>query len=62
MDAATAGPSPRRSQQTPYLPLPLRFDQLVDVAELTEHYGLNHKAIRQHLAKLADAGLILSLK
>ena len=25
---------------------------LVDVAELTEHMGLNHNAIRQHLAKL----------
>jgi predicted ArsR family transcriptional regulator len=31
----------------------------VGVAELTEHFGLNHNAIRQHLAKLRDAGLIL---
>jgi predicted ArsR family transcriptional regulator len=30
----------------------------VDVAELTEHFGLNHNAIRQHLAKLVDAGLV----
>lgn len=30
----------------------------VDVAELTEHFGLNHNAIRQHLAKLLGAGLI----
>lgn len=31
----------------------------VGVAELTEHFGLNHNAIRQHLAKLRDAGLVL---
>ncbi|MFV0306214.1 MAG: helix-turn-helix transcriptional regulator [Desertimonas sp.] len=31
----------------------------VGVAELTSHFGLNHNAIRQHLAKLRDAGLIL---
>jgi len=30
----------------------------VDVAELTEHLGLHHNAIRQHLAKLAEAGLV----
>ncbi len=30
----------------------------VDVAELTEHLGLHHNAIRQHLAKLAGAGLV----
>jgi predicted ArsR family transcriptional regulator len=30
----------------------------VDVAELTEHLGLHHNAIRQHLAKLTEAGLI----
>jgi len=30
----------------------------VDVAELTAKFGLNHNAIRQHLARLADAGLI----
>lgn len=29
----------------------------VGVAELTGHFGLNHNAIRQHLAKLVDAGL-----
>ena len=29
------------------------------VAELTEHLGLNHNAIRQHLAKLVDAGLVV---
>jgi len=27
----------------------------VDVAELTEHVGLHHNAVRQHLAKLVDA-------
>jgi predicted ArsR family transcriptional regulator len=30
----------------------------VDVAELTDHFGLNHNAIRQHLAKLVDAELV----
>jgi predicted ArsR family transcriptional regulator len=30
----------------------------VDIAELTDHFGLNHNAIRQHLAKLVDAGLV----
>lgn len=29
-----------------------------DVAELTHHFGLNHNAIRQHLAKLVNAGLV----
>lgn len=31
----------------------------VDVAELTDHLGLNHNAIRQHLAKLVNAGLVV---
>ena len=31
----------------------------VDVAELTDHFGLNHPAIRQHLAKWVDAELVL---
>lgn len=30
----------------------------VGVAELTEYVGLNHNAIRQHLAVLKDAGLV----
>jgi predicted ArsR family transcriptional regulator len=30
----------------------------VDVATLTAHVGLNHNAVRQHLAKLVDAGLV----
>jgi predicted ArsR family transcriptional regulator len=30
----------------------------VDVAELTSHFGVNHNAIRQHLAKLLLAGLV----
>jgi predicted ArsR family transcriptional regulator len=30
----------------------------VTVAELTEHFGLNHNAIRQHLGKLLEAGLV----
>jgi predicted ArsR family transcriptional regulator len=31
----------------------------VGVAELTAHFGFNHNAIRQHLAKLRNAGLVL---
>lgn len=31
----------------------------VDVAELTAHFKLNHNAIRQHLAKLVDANLLV---
>ena len=30
----------------------------VDVAELTDHLGLHHNAIRQHLAKLVEADLV----
>jgi predicted ArsR family transcriptional regulator len=30
----------------------------VDVAELTGHLGLHHNAIRQHLTKLVEAGLV----
>lgn len=31
----------------------------MDVSELTDLLGLNHNAIRQHLAKLVDAGLVV---
>lgn len=31
----------------------------VRVATLTDEFGLNHNAIRQHLAKLCEAGLVL---
>jgi predicted ArsR family transcriptional regulator len=31
----------------------------VDVSELTAHFGLNHNGIRQHLANLCNAGLVL---
>lgn len=34
-------------------------DGPIDVAELTSHFGLNHNAIRQHLAKLVEAGLVV---
>ncbi len=37
----------------------LDADRPVRVATLTEHLGLNHNAVRQHLAKLCDAGLLL---
>ena len=30
----------------------------VDVAELTDHFGFNHNAIRQHLTKLLSAALV----
>lgn len=35
-------------------------DRAVDVAELTENFGLNHNAVRQHLAKLTAADLLVS--
>lgn len=34
-------------------------DDLVGVEELTDHLGFNHNAIRQHLAKLVEAGLVV---
>lgn len=34
-------------------------DRPVTVAELTDHFGLNHNAIRQHLAKLLEAELVI---
>jgi predicted ArsR family transcriptional regulator len=34
----------------------------VDVAELTSRFRLNHNAIRQHLAKLVEAGLVTEAK
>ncbi len=37
-------------------------DRQVDVAELTEHFALNHNAIRQHLAKLVHAGLVVEAR
>jgi predicted ArsR family transcriptional regulator len=33
-------------------------ERSVDVMELTDHFGLNHNAIRQHLAKLIEAELV----
>ena len=33
-------------------------DEPVGVAELTEHFGVNHNAVRQHLAKLVAADLV----
>jgi predicted ArsR family transcriptional regulator len=37
-------------------------DHPVDVSEMTDHFGLNHNAIRQHLAKLVDAELVTEEK
>ena len=36
-------------------------DRPADVTEMTAHFGLNHNAIRQHLAKLVDAGLVVEI-
>src|SRR5689334_7121577 len=33
-------------------------DRPVDIAELTDYFGFNHNAIRQHLGKLVRAGLV----
>lgn len=35
-------------------------DRAVGIAELTAEFGFNHNAIRQHLAKLVDAGLVVA--
>jgi predicted ArsR family transcriptional regulator len=37
-------------------------DEPVAIAELTERFAFNHNAIRQHLAKLVDAGLVVETK
>lgn len=37
-------------------------DDPVGVAELTDQFGLHHNAIRQHLTKLLDAGLVTETK
>lgn len=34
----------------------------VGIAELTERFGFNHNAIRQHLAKLVAAGLVIETR
>ena len=39
-----------------------RSAEPVDVAELTAHFGFNHNAIRQHLAKLVAARLVRETK
>ena len=36
--------------------------QPVGVSDLNEDFSLNHNAIRQHLAKLVDAGLVVETK
>ena len=40
------------------LDLILAADRPVTVAELTDELGCNHNAVRQHLARLRDAGLV----
>jgi predicted ArsR family transcriptional regulator len=37
-------------------------DRPITIAELNEHFPFNHNAIRQHLAKLLAAGLIIESK
>lgn len=58
----------RLQQQARALGDPTRFaifqevaagDAPVRVAALTQRFGLNHNAVRQHLAKLCDAGLLV---
>jgi predicted ArsR family transcriptional regulator len=60
-------PSPTLQEQARALGDPTRHaifryladaESPVDVAELTKHFGLNHNAIRQHLAKLVKARLV----
>jgi predicted ArsR family transcriptional regulator len=34
-------------------------DRPADIATMTAHFGLNHNAVRQHLAKLVVAGLVV---
>lgn len=34
-------------------------DEPVTIAELTDHLGLNHNAVRKHLTQLTDAGLVI---
>ena len=46
---------PTRHQVFRYL---AEADAPTGVSELTAHFGLNHNAIRQHLAKLVDARLV----
>ena len=56
LDHSRALSDPTRYEIFQYIadaPLP------VGVAELTEHLGLHHNAIRQHLAKLREAGLVV---
>jgi len=64
----TAPPATSLQQQARALGDPTRhrvFRYVVDagrpitVAELTAEFGFNHNAIRQHLAKLVEAGLVL---
>jgi predicted ArsR family transcriptional regulator len=61
-------PETRLQRQARALGDPTRFaiftylaeaDAPVRVAVLTGHFRLNHNAIRQHLAKLCDAGLVV---
>jgi predicted ArsR family transcriptional regulator len=63
-----SSPSPTLQEQARALGDPTRHaifryvadaESPVDVAELTEYFGLNHNAIRQHLAKLVKAGLVV---
>lgn len=36
-----------------------RAARAMPVAALVDHFGLNHNTVRQHLAKLVDAGLVV---
>jgi predicted ArsR family transcriptional regulator len=65
---ALSGPDALLQRQARALGDPTRFRLFrhvadagapVRVAELTKHFGLNHNAIRQHLAQLCAAGLLV---
>ena len=64
---STGSPMTRQQRQARALGDPTRHSifryvaakrRPVDVAELTAHVGLHHNAVRQHLARLVDAGLV----
>lgn len=58
-DRARALGDPTRHEIFDYI---AEADRDVGVAELTAHVGLNHNAVRQHLAKLLAAGLVVETR
>lgn len=58
-EQARALGAPRRQAIVTYL---AEADRPVTVAELTDHLGCNHNAVRKHLAQLVDAGLVVEAR